>query len=146
MHAIEKAFKSGIYPGFETRGRRHQKLKTGIPVTPQKGTRISSNIFKNKLRFQIPSIQIPESLRAFPRPIRSPAPNGEELYHLKQNGHEDLVFVFKAYSECIELSLRRQEVRIHKVSDTATLENAADKEQRHAGIGLLGSKESQVAL
>ena len=26
-----------IHPGFETQGRRHQKVKTGVSVTPQKG-------------------------------------------------------------------------------------------------------------
>ena len=30
LHAAEEAHKQGIQPGFETKGGRHQKSKTGI--------------------------------------------------------------------------------------------------------------------
>ena len=32
-----KARKQGIHPGLETQGRHHQKFKTGVPATLQKG-------------------------------------------------------------------------------------------------------------
>ena len=32
-----KQASKGIHIGFETQGRRHQKSKTGVLVTPQKG-------------------------------------------------------------------------------------------------------------
>ena len=41
-HASEE-----ILPGFETRGRHHQKSKTGISVAPRKGL-VSSNFFQKK--------------------------------------------------------------------------------------------------
>ena len=37
LHTGDKAHKRGIQPDFETRGRRHQKSKTGVSVAPQKG-------------------------------------------------------------------------------------------------------------
>ena len=43
----EEAHKRGIHPGFETQGRRHQKYKTRVSVTPQKGLMSSKN-FKKK--------------------------------------------------------------------------------------------------
>ena len=36
----------GIYPGFETQGRHHQKSKTGVSVAPWKGLMSSKNFFK----------------------------------------------------------------------------------------------------
>ena len=39
---------SNIHPGFETQGRHHQKSKTGVSVTPQKGHVSSKKIFKKK--------------------------------------------------------------------------------------------------
>ena len=33
-----------IHPGFETEGRRYQKTKTGISMTPQKGLTSSINL------------------------------------------------------------------------------------------------------
>ena len=38
----------GIYPGFETQGRRHQKSKTGVSVAPRKGLMSSKNLKKKK--------------------------------------------------------------------------------------------------
>ena len=37
---------SGIYPGFETQGKRQQKSKTGVSVAPQKG--LTSSEIKKK--------------------------------------------------------------------------------------------------
>ena len=39
--------KQGIHDGFVTQGRRHQKSKTGVSVTPQTGL-MSSNFFSKK--------------------------------------------------------------------------------------------------
>ena len=36
MHVEDEARKQGIGPGFETRGRRHQKSKTGVWMAPGK--------------------------------------------------------------------------------------------------------------
>ena len=36
LHADNKACKRGIHPDFETQGRRHQNVKTGVSVAPQK--------------------------------------------------------------------------------------------------------------
>ena len=36
-HTGEKPHKEGIYPGFETLDRGHQKSKTGVSVAPQEG-------------------------------------------------------------------------------------------------------------
>ena len=35
-HTGEKARKQGIHPGFKAQGRRHQKCKIGVSLTPQK--------------------------------------------------------------------------------------------------------------
>ena len=45
LHPGEKACKQGIHPGFKTQGRRHQKSKTGVWVTPQKGLMSSKLLF-----------------------------------------------------------------------------------------------------
>ena len=39
---------NGIHPGFETQGRRHQKSKTGVSVTPQKGLVSYKNLKRKK--------------------------------------------------------------------------------------------------
>ena len=38
----------GIYPGFETQGRHHQKSKTGVSVAPRKGLMPFKNLIKIK--------------------------------------------------------------------------------------------------
>ena len=38
----------GIHSGFETEDRCHQKSKTGVSVTPQKGTYVLQNFKKKK--------------------------------------------------------------------------------------------------
>ena len=38
--------KQRLHPGFETTGRRHQKSKTGVSVTPQKGLTPPNLYFK----------------------------------------------------------------------------------------------------
>ena len=44
LHAGEEARKPAIHPGFETQGRRHQKSKTGVSVSPQKELASSKNL------------------------------------------------------------------------------------------------------
>ena len=46
LHAGVEADKQGIYPGFETQCRHHQKSKTGVSLAPQKGLVSSKNFFK----------------------------------------------------------------------------------------------------
>ena len=45
--AGKEAHKQGIHPGFETQGRCHQKSKTGVSVSSQKGP-VSSKFFLKK--------------------------------------------------------------------------------------------------
>ena len=43
LYAGEEAYKRGIHPSFETRGRCHPKSKTGVSVEPQKRLLSSKN-------------------------------------------------------------------------------------------------------
>ena len=43
MHASE-----GIYPGFDTHGRCHQKSETGVSVASQKKTAVLQNVLEKK--------------------------------------------------------------------------------------------------
>ena len=46
-----QVMKQGIHPGFEAHGRRHQKSKTGVLVSPHKGLMSSKNWKKRKYEF-----------------------------------------------------------------------------------------------
>ena len=46
LHAGDETCKKGIHHGFKTQDRRHQKSKTGVSVTPQKGLMSSKNFLE----------------------------------------------------------------------------------------------------
>ena len=46
LHAGKKVYKQEIHPDIETKGRRHQKSKTGVSVTTRKGLMSSKNLKK----------------------------------------------------------------------------------------------------
>ena len=50
LQAGDKVHKQGIYPGFETLGRRHLKSKTEVSVAPQK-VLMSSKFFLKRTSF-----------------------------------------------------------------------------------------------
>ena len=49
LHTGDEVCKRRIHPGFETKARLHQKLKTGVSVAPQKGHILQFFFKKQKL-------------------------------------------------------------------------------------------------
>ena len=53
LHIGDITHKQGIHPGFKSQGRHHQKSKTRVSVTPQKGLIYSKNSEKEKRKKKV---------------------------------------------------------------------------------------------